>query len=86
MNEREQVRRRRDEFERYWPGDFITEGEDQVGKWFYSQQVASMISFGKIPYKQVLMHGFALDSEGRKMSKSLGNVVEPLEVADKNGP
>ncbi|MCK4298927.1 MAG: isoleucine--tRNA ligase, partial [Planctomycetes bacterium] len=70
--------RRRDEFERYWPGDFITEGEDQVTKWFYSQQVASVISFGGLPYKQVLMHGFALDEEGRKMSKSLGNVVDPL--------
>jgi isoleucyl-tRNA synthetase len=77
--------KRRDEFERLWPSDFITEGEDQVTKWFYSQQVASVMSFGEVPYKKVLMHGFTLDPEGRKMSKSLGNVVEPLEIVEKYG-
>ncbi len=75
----------RENFERYWPADFITEGEDQVTKWFYSQQVASVVAFGSVPYKSVLMHGFALDEEGRKMSKSFGNVVDPLEVSDKHG-
>ncbi len=68
-----------------WPPDFITEGEDQVTKWFYAQQVSSVIVFGSVPYKEVLMHGFALDEKGRKMSKSLGNVIEPLEVVDKYG-
>lgn len=70
-------------FKKIWPADFITEGEDQVTKWFYSQQAASVIAFDEVPYKQVLMHGFALDEHGRKMSKSLGNVVEPSEVMEK---
>jgi isoleucyl-tRNA synthetase len=68
-----------------WQSDFITEGEDQVTKWFYSQQVLSVAAFDDVPYKQVLMHGFALDEKGRKMSKSLGNVVEPSEVIQKYG-
>jgi isoleucyl-tRNA synthetase len=68
-----------------WPSDFITEGEDQVTKWFYAQQVSSVVAFGEVPYRQVLMHGFALDEKGRKMSKSLGNVIEPLEVVEKYG-
>lgn len=72
-------------FKDIWPSDFITEGEDQVTKWFYSQQAASVIAFEEVPYKLVLMHGFALDEHGRKMSKSLGNVVEPSEVIEKYG-
>ncbi|KUO41495.1 MAG: isoleucine--tRNA ligase [Hadesarchaea archaeon DG-33-1] len=72
-------------FRGIWPSDFITEGEDQVTKWFYSQQAASVIAFDEVPYKLVLMHGFALDENGRKMSKSLGNVVEPREVIEKYG-
>jgi len=68
-----------------WPSDFITEGEDQVTKWFYAQQVSSVIAFDDVPYRQVLMHGFALDEKGRKMSKSLGNVIEPMEVVEKYG-
>jgi isoleucyl-tRNA synthetase len=68
-----------------WPFDFITEGEDQITKWFYSQQVLSVVAFDRAPYKSVLMHGFALDEKGRKMSKSLGNVVEPWEVAERYG-
>ena len=77
--------KKRELFEKIWPSDFITEGEDQVTKWFYAQQVASVIAFGEVPYRQVLMHGFALDEQGRKMSKSLGNVVDPQEVLDKYG-
>ena len=74
-----------DEFEKLWPADFITEGQDQTRGWFYSQLGASTIAFGKAPYKSVCMHGFALDAEGRKMSKSLGNVVAPEEVIAKVG-
>lgn len=74
-----------EKFKKLWPSDFITEGEDQVTKWFYSQQAASVIALDEVPYKKVLMHGFALDAHGRKMSKSLGNVVEPWEVAEKYG-
>ncbi len=73
------------EFDRLWPADFITEGQDQTRGWFYSQLGASTIALGKAPYKSVLMHGFALDAEGRKMSKSLGNVVTPEEVIKEQG-
>jgi isoleucyl-tRNA synthetase len=69
----------------WWPADFITEGHDQTRGWFYSQMGASLIAFGKAPYKSVLMHGFTLDTEGKKMSKSLGNVVSPEEVVAKFG-
>lgn len=72
-------------FKEYWPADFITEGHDQVTKWFYSQQASSVICFDTVPYSKVLMHGFALDSEGRKMSKSLGNVVAPKDISNKYG-
>ena len=73
------------DFGKLWPADFITEGQDQTRGWFYSQLGASTIAFGKAPYKSVCMHGFALDAEGKKMSKSLGNVVTPEEVIAKVG-
>jgi isoleucyl-tRNA synthetase len=76
---------KKEELEKWWPADFITEGHDQTRGWFYSQLGASMVAFGKAPYKSVLMHGFTLDVEGKKMSKSLGNVVQPSEVIDKFG-
>ncbi len=72
-------------WEKLWPADFITEGQDQTRGWFYSQLGAATFAFGRAPYKSVLMHGFALDAEGRKMSKSLGNVVAPSEVVEKVG-
>jgi len=76
---------RTQEFENLWPADFITEGQDQTRGWFYSQLGASTIAFGKAPYKSVCMHGFALDADGKKMSKSLGNVVNPSDVIEKVG-
>lgn len=69
----------------WWPSDFIVEGHDQTRGWFYSQLGAGMVGFGKAPYNGVCMHGFTLDDKGRKMSKSLGNVVAPEEVVDKFG-
>ncbi|WP_406661549.1 isoleucine--tRNA ligase [Methanolobus sp. ZRKC3] len=74
-----------EEFDEWWPADFITEGHDQTRGWFYSQLGASMVAFGKAPYKSVLMHGFTLDGSGKKMSKSVGNVVAPSEVIEKYG-
>ena len=74
-----------EEFSDWWPADFITEGHDQTRGWFYSQLGASMVSFGRAPYKSVLMHGFTLDDQGRKMSKSIGNIVQPEEVVQKFG-
>jgi len=73
------------DFSEWWPADFITEGHDQTRGWFYSQLGASMVSFGRAPYKSVLMHGFTLDDQGRKMSKSIGNIVQPEEVVSKFG-
>ena len=76
---------RKDLFEKWWPADFIVEGHDQTRGWFYSQLGAGMVGFGKAPYNSVCMHGFTLDDKGRKMSKSLGNVVAPEEVVEKMG-
>jgi len=76
---------REEKFKKLFPVDFITEGSDQTRGWFYSLLVSSVIAFDDIAYKRVLYHGFTLDSEGRKMSKSLGNVIEPLDVVNKYG-
>ncbi|SCG86792.1 isoleucine--tRNA ligase [Methanobacterium congolense] len=75
----------KEQFGEWFPYDFITEGHDQTRGWFYSQLGCGVISFDTVPYKKVLMHGFTLDEEGKKMSKSLGNVVEPDEVVEKYG-
>ena len=70
-------------FDEWFPYDFITEGHDQTRGWFYSQLGLGVAAFGKAPYKKVLMHGFTLDDKGQKMSKSIGNVVSPEEVIEK---
>lgn len=75
----------KDLFDEWYPYDFITEGHDQTRGWFYSQLGCGVISLDSSPYRKVLMHGFTLDEEGKKMSKSLGNVVEPDEVVGKYG-
>lgn len=76
---------KKDLFNQWFPYDFITEGHDQTRGWFYSQLGTGIIALNRTPYQKVLMHGFTLDEEGRKMSKSLGNVVEPEEVIEKYG-
>lgn len=62
------------------PVDMYLEGSDQHRGWFQSSLLTAMATEGHAPYKEVLTHGFVLDSEGRKMSKSLGNVVAPQEI------
>ncbi len=74
-----------EEFKKWWPARWIIEGHDQTRGWFYSQLVAGVVAFNRAPYDSVLTHGFALDREGRPMSKSLGNVVDPLDVVEKYG-
>lgn len=72
-------------FHKLFPADFILEGKDQIRGWFNLLFVASMISMKKPSFKAVYMHGFINDSMGRKMSKSLGNVISPYEVIEKYG-
>jgi isoleucyl-tRNA synthetase len=68
-----------------WPADLYLEGSDQYRGWFNSSLSTSVAVHGRAPYKAVLSHGFTLDGEGRKMSKSLGNVIAPQQVIDKLG-
>ncbi len=65
--------------------DLILEGKDQIRGWFNSLTCMSMVSFRKIPFKAVYMHGFVNDALGRKFSKSLKNGISPYEVIDKHG-
>jgi isoleucyl-tRNA synthetase len=68
-----------------FPADLYLEGTDQHRGWFHSSLLASMGTRGVPPYKSVLTHGFVLDGQGRKMSKSIGNVVAPQEIIEKHG-
>jgi isoleucyl-tRNA synthetase len=72
-----------------WPraeqADLYLEGSDQHRGWFQSSLLESVGTSGRAPYKGVLTHGFVLDEQGRKMSKSLGNTLAPQVIADKNG-
>ncbi|MBS3895538.1 isoleucine--tRNA ligase [Silanimonas sp.] len=67
------------------PADLYLEGSDQHRGWFQSSLLTGVAIDGAAPYRQVLTHGFAVDAQGRKMSKSLGNVVEPQKVIDQLG-
>ena len=68
-----------------YPADFIIEGIDQTRGWFYTLLVISTLIKNKAPYKSVISNGFVLDAQGKKMSKSLGNVVDPYEIVLKYG-
>ena len=72
-------------FEKRFPADFISEAIDQTRGWFYSLIAISTLVFGKSSYKNCLVMGHVQDAEGRKMSKHIGNVVDPWEVLDKQG-
>ncbi|MEO0395294.1 MAG: isoleucine--tRNA ligase [Cyanobacteria bacterium P01_A01_bin.137] len=65
-----------------YPVDLYLEGSDQHRGWFQSSLLTSVATHGCAPYKTVLTHGFALDENGRKMSKSIGNVVDPYEIIE----
>ena len=67
------------------PADLYLEGSDQHRGWFHSSLLTSVGTRGQAPYKGVLTHGFVVDGDGRKMSKSLGNVIAPQEVMNKYG-
>jgi isoleucyl-tRNA synthetase len=68
-----------------WPADLYLEGSDQHRGWFHSSLLTAVGTRDKAPYNAVLTHGFVVDAKGKKMSKSLGNVIAPKEVIDRYG-
>jgi isoleucyl-tRNA synthetase len=68
-----------------WPATLYVEGQDQFRGWFNSSLITSTILTNQPPYHQVLSHGFVVDEKGHKMSKSLGNVIDPEEIIKKYG-
>ena len=69
-----------------FPADYIAEGVDQTRGWFYTLHVISTIVFNSISYKNVISNGLVLDKNGQKMSKRLGNSIDPFEIISKYGP
>jgi isoleucyl-tRNA synthetase len=72
-------------FLRRFPADYIAEGLDQTRGWFYTLMAEGVLLFGQSPYRNVLCLGLLLGEDGRRMSKSLGNVVDPWDVIDRYG-
>ena len=68
-----------------YPADLYLEGSDQYRGWFNSSIITAVATTGVAPYKTVVSHGFTLDGQGRKMSKSLGNTVDPNDVCNQSG-
>ena len=68
-----------------WPAEMYLEGSDQHRGWFQSSLLVGLGTRGRAPYRQVLTHGFLIDVDGRKMSKSVGNVISPAEVIKESG-
>jgi isoleucyl-tRNA synthetase len=68
-----------------WPSDMYLEGSDQHRGWFQSSLLVALATRGRPPFRQVLTHGFLIDLEGRKMSKSVGNTIVPQEVIKESG-
>ncbi len=68
-----------------WPADMYLEGSDQHRGWFQSSLLVALATRGRPPYREVLTHGFLIDLEGRKMSKSVGNVIAPQDVIKESG-
>ena len=76
----------KEEFKRNFPADFIAEGVDQTRGWFYTLHVLAALLFDSIAYKTVVSNGLVLDKNGVKMSKRLGNIVDPFETLEIFGP
>lgn len=72
-------------FSKFWPSDFNIEGTDQIRGWWNSELILSVIVFDKKPFDTIYMHGMVLDIDKKKMSKSLGNIISPQEVIEKQG-
>jgi isoleucyl-tRNA synthetase len=75
----------KDDFDRRFPADFIAEGVDQTRGWFYTLHAISSLVFGKVAYKNVVSNGLVLDAKGHKMSKRLGNAVDPFKTIETYG-
>ncbi|MCC0648631.1 isoleucine--tRNA ligase [Clostridioides sp. ZZV15-6598] len=75
----------KENFDELFPADYISEGIDQTRGWFYSLLAVSTFVLGKAPYKNVLVPDLVLDKEGKKMSKSRGNTVNPIQLFDQYG-
>jgi isoleucyl-tRNA synthetase len=69
----------------HWPADLYLEGSDQHRGWFHSALLTAVGNRGRAPYRSVLTHGFVVDADGKKMSKSIGNVVAPKKVINQYG-
>lgn len=74
-----------EEFKKAFPAEFIAEGLDQTRGWFYTLMVIGTALFGKAPFKNVVVNGLVLAEDGRKMSKSLKNYPDPMEVLNQHG-
>lgn len=70
----------------YFPADFIAEGVDQTRGWFFTLHAIAVMVFGKVAFRNVVSNGLVLDKSGNKMSKRLGNAVDPFETLEKYGP
>ena len=76
----------KDQFEKNFPADFICEGVDQTRGWFYTLHSLAVLLFDSVAYKNVVSNGLVLDKNGNKMSKRVGNVVDPFETLEIFGP
>ncbi len=75
----------KEQFEEVYPADFIAEGVDQTRGWFYTLHALATMLFDSVAFKNIISNGLVLDKNGNKMSKRLGNAVDPFEVMDKYG-
>ncbi len=75
-----------DYFKTVYPADFIAEGVDQTRGWFFTLHAIATMLFDSVAFKNIISNGLVLDKNGNKMSKRLGNAVDPFEVMDKYGP
>ncbi len=75
-----------EEFENSFPADFIAEGVDQTRGWFFTMHAIAVMLFDSVSYKTCVSNGLVLDKNGNKMSKSVGNAVDPFKTIDKYGP
>ncbi len=76
----------KEKFAQNFPADFIAEGVDQTRGWFYTLHAIAVLLFDSVAYKNVIANGLVLDKKGNKMSKRLGNIVDPFTTLEKYGP